>query len=116
LGAFSAMLSMSLTVARACASALWNDEGTFLRTPKFSVQSDLTRALQAATWETILGIILLTAIPLVLNVGNNREGFLLALLLAWHALVYLSALRSALIETLPGKFVVLSDSPESVPS
>lgn len=116
LGAFSAMLSMSLTVARACASALWNDEGTFLRTPKFSVQSDLTRALQAATWETILGIILLAAIPLVLNVGNNQEGFLLAVLLAWHALVYLSALRSALIETLPGKLFALSDSPKSVPS
>lgn len=116
LGAFSAMLSMSLTVARACAGALWNDKGTFLRTPKFSVQSDLTRALQAATWETVLGIVLLTAIPLVLNVGNDQEGYLLAILLAWHALVYLSALRSALIETLPGNLVVLSDSPKSVPS
>lgn len=116
LGAFSAMLAMSLTVARACASALWSGEGTFLRTPKFSVQSDLTRALQAATWETALGIVLLAAIPLVLNVGNNQEGSLLAVLLAWHALVYLSALRSALIETLPGKSFELSDSLESVPS
>ena len=110
------MLAMSLTVARACATALWNDEGTFLRTPKFSVQSDLTRALQAATWETILGIILLATIPLVLNVNNGQEGLLLAVLLAWHALVYLSALRSALIETLPGKLITLSDSPESLPS
>jgi hypothetical protein len=31
----------------------------------------------------------------------DREAILLAALLAWHALVYLSALRSALIETLP---------------
>lgn len=101
IGAFSSMLALSWTVARACAAALWDDEGTFLRTPKFSVRSDLTRALSAAAWEAGLGIILLAAIPLILNVRSDREGWLLALLLAWHGLVYLSALRSALIETLP---------------
>jgi cellulose synthase/poly-beta-1,6-N-acetylglucosamine synthase-like glycosyltransferase len=101
LGAFSSMLALSWTVARACLSALWNDKGTFLRTPKIGLESDLTRALTAASWEAALGIILVAAIPLVLNVGMDREASLLAALLAWHALVYLSALRSALIETLP---------------
>ncbi len=113
-GAFSSMLSLSWTVARACAIALWNDKGTFLRTPKYAVESDLTRALRATTWETILGIILLAAIPLVLNAQTNREGILLAALLGWHAPVYLSALRATLIETLPVKLVRLSDSPKSI--
>jgi cellulose synthase/poly-beta-1,6-N-acetylglucosamine synthase-like glycosyltransferase len=101
IGAFSTMLALSWTVARACLSALWNDKGKFLRTPKFAVESDLGRALSAASWEAALGILLVAAIPLVLNARVNREGVLLAVLLGWHALVYLSALRSALIETLP---------------
>jgi ABC-type transport system involved in cytochrome c biogenesis permease component len=50
-----------------------------------------------------LGIVLVAAIGLVLNANANREGVLLAMLLGWHALVYLSALRSALIETLPAE-------------
>jgi cellulose synthase/poly-beta-1,6-N-acetylglucosamine synthase-like glycosyltransferase len=103
LGTFTTMLALSLTVARACLSALWNDKGTFLRTPKFATQSDLTRALSAASWEALIGILLAAAIPLVLNTRADAEGWLLAALLAWHALVYLSALRSALIETLPVK-------------
>ena len=101
LGAFSAMLAMSLTVARACASAIWKPKGTFLRTPKFAVRSNLTRALSAASWEAALGTVLLATIPLVLYQRSNGEGLLLALLLGWHAIVYLSALRSALIEVLP---------------
>lgn len=100
-GTFSAMLAMSLTVARACISALWNDQGKFLRTPKFGSESSLTRALSAASWEAGLGIILLAAAPLVLNTSTNREGILLAILLIWQAMVYLSALRASLIETLP---------------
>ena len=47
MGAFGAMLAMSWTVACACATALWNDKGTFLRTPKFGCESSLTRALKA---------------------------------------------------------------------
>jgi cellulose synthase/poly-beta-1,6-N-acetylglucosamine synthase-like glycosyltransferase len=101
LGTFTTMLALSLTVARACVSALWNDKGTFLRTPKFTVESDMTRALGAAGWEALIGILLAAAIPLVLNTRADAEGWLLAALLGWHALVYLSALRSALIETLP---------------
>jgi hypothetical protein len=57
--------------------------------------------LKATSWETALGIILAAAIPLVLNVRTDLEGILLAILLAWHALIYLSALRFALIEALP---------------
>jgi hypothetical protein len=57
--------------------------------------------LRAASWETALGILLVAAIPIVLNVRTNREGVLLAALLGWHALIYLAALRSALIEALP---------------
>ena len=95
------MLAMSLTVARACISALWNDQGKFLRTPKFGSESSLTRALGAASWEAGLGILLVAAAPLVLNAHTNREGILLALLLGWHAVVYLSALRSSLIEAIP---------------
>lgn len=101
LGTFMTMLALSLTVARACISALWNDKGTFLRTPKYTVESDITRALSAASWEALIGIVLAAAIPLVLNVRDDAEGWLLAALLGWHALVYLSALRSGLIETLP---------------
>jgi hypothetical protein len=96
------MLAMSLTVARACVSALWNDQGKFLRTPKFGSESSLTRALSAASWEAGLGIVLIAAAPLVLHTRANREGILLAILLGWHAVVYLSALRSSLIESLPG--------------
>jgi cellulose synthase/poly-beta-1,6-N-acetylglucosamine synthase-like glycosyltransferase len=103
LGTFTTMLALSLTVARACLSAIWNDKGTFLRTPKFNQASDLTRALSAAGWEALLGILLASAILLVLNARDDSEGWLLAALLGWHALVYLSALRSALIETLPAK-------------
>jgi hypothetical protein len=95
------MLALSWTVARACLAALWNDKGKFLRTPKFAVESDLGRAWRASAWEAALGIIIVAAIPWVLNARTNREGMLLAVLLGWHALVYLSALRSALLETLP---------------
>lgn len=101
IGTFSTMLAMSLTVARACLSALWNDQGKFLRTPKFGSESSLTRALSAASWEAGLGIVLIAAVPLVLNTRTNREGMLLAILLIWQAAVYLSALRSSLIETIP---------------
>lgn len=100
-GAFLSMLAFSWTVAGACVSALLRDRGTFLRTPKFPVDSNLGRALRAASWEAVLGIVLAAAIPIVLNVRTNREGVLLALLLAWHALIYLSSLRSALIEVVP---------------
>ena len=100
-GAFLSMLALSWTVALACLSALWDDKGTFLRTPKYELESNLSRALIATSWETALGILLAAAIPLVLNVRTNREGLLLAILLAWHALIYLSALRFALIEALP---------------
>jgi cellulose synthase/poly-beta-1,6-N-acetylglucosamine synthase-like glycosyltransferase len=102
LGAFMTMLSLSWTVAQACLAALWNDQGTFLRTPKYGLESDLSRALRATAWETALGILLAAAIPLTLAVRTNREGLLLAALLAWHATIYLSALRFALIEALPG--------------
>jgi cellulose synthase/poly-beta-1,6-N-acetylglucosamine synthase-like glycosyltransferase len=115
-GAFGNMLAMSLTVARACATAIWRDKGTFLRTPKYAVQSDLTRALQAATWETVLGILLLTMVPLVLYERGNREGVLLAVLLSWHGIVYLSALRSALIERLPSRRVSPKESPKAAPT
>jgi cellulose synthase/poly-beta-1,6-N-acetylglucosamine synthase-like glycosyltransferase len=101
MGAFGTMLAMSWTVARACATALWNDKGTFLRTPKFGAESSLARALGASSWEAALGIVLVAAVPLALFARANREGVLLAALLAWHAVVYLSALRSALIEALP---------------
>ena len=103
LGAFVSMLALSWTVAQACLSAMWNDKGTFLRTPKYGLESDLSRALKATSWETALGILLIAAIPLVLNARTNQEGSLLAVLLAWHALIYLSALRFALIEALPVK-------------
>ena len=106
LGAFGTMLAMSWTVACACVSALWNDNGKFLRTPKFGSESNLTRAVKAASWEAALGIVLVAGVPLVLFTRTNREGILLAGLLAWHAAIYLSALRSALIETLPANAAV----------
>ena len=101
IGAFVSMLALSWTVAQACLAAFWHGQGTFLRTPKFAVASDLARALRAAVWEAALGIVLVAAIPITLNVRTNREGLLLANLLAWHALIYLAALRSALIEAVP---------------
>lgn len=101
LGAFTAMLSFSLTVARACLAALRHSEGVFLRTPKFATQSSLTRALRAASGEALLATVLLAAAPLVLYHRDDAEGLLLALLLAWHGLVYLAALRMALLEGVP---------------
>jgi len=100
-GAFGSMLSFSWTVAHACASALVRGRGTFLRTPKFALEADVTRALRTASWEAALGIVLVAAIPVVLNVRANIEGILLAGLLGWHAVVYLSAVRSALMEVIP---------------
>jgi hypothetical protein len=99
-------------VAQACVSALWNDKGAFIRTPKFAVETNLTRALRASLWEAALGMLLVAAIPITLNVRANREGILLAALLGWHALIYLSALRSALIEVLP----VRTGRPQTVPA
>jgi cellulose synthase/poly-beta-1,6-N-acetylglucosamine synthase-like glycosyltransferase len=96
LGALMSMLALSWTVAQACLSALWNDKGTFLRTPKYGLESGLSRALKATAWETALGILLIAAIPLVLSVRAN-EG-IHTVLLCWHALIYLSALRFAHIE------------------
>lgn len=101
MGAFSSMLAMSWTVARACLTALWNDKGTFLRTPKFGAESSLLRALGASAWEAALGIGLVAAASQALYARANREGVLLSALLGWHAIVYLSALRSALIEAVP---------------
>ena len=100
-GAFSTMLALSWTVARACLSAMWSDRGTFLRTSKFAAESDLGIALRAALWEAALGILAIAASFWVLYARTTWESVLLAILLGWHALVYLSALRSALIETLP---------------
>ena len=102
-GAFSTMLALSWTVARACLAALRSDRGTFLRTSKFAAESDLGLALRAALWEAALGILILAALFWVLYARTTWESVLLAFLLGWHALVYLSALRSALIETLPVK-------------
>ena len=46
-------------------------------------------------------VLLVATIALVLNERTNRESVLLAILLAWHAVIYLSPLRFALIEVLP---------------
>jgi cellulose synthase/poly-beta-1,6-N-acetylglucosamine synthase-like glycosyltransferase len=100
-GAFTAMLSYSLTVARATLAAMRHSEGVFLRTPKFATRSSLTRALRAASGEALLATVLLAAAPLVLYYTDDPEGLLLALLLAWHGLVYLAALRAALLEAMP---------------
>lgn len=99
--AFASMVSFSWTVAQACLAAVWRDKGAFLRTPKFPAQADLSRALRAASAEAVLGILLLSAVPMVLNVRPTREGILLSLLLAWHGWIYLSALRSSLLEVVP---------------
>jgi cellulose synthase/poly-beta-1,6-N-acetylglucosamine synthase-like glycosyltransferase len=101
IGAFGTMLGLSFTVAQACLIGLIRDRAPFLRTPKFAVQSSLTRALQSATWETVLGIGLAAAVPIVLSAGPGREALLLAALLGWHAAIYLAALRSSLVEAVP---------------
>ncbi len=102
-GAFMSMLALGWTVAQACLKALRHDSGVFLRTPKVSVDSDLSRALRTASWEAVLGLILAAAAPIVLYVRADRQGLMLGALLAWHAFVYLAALRSALIEALPAR-------------
>jgi cellulose synthase/poly-beta-1,6-N-acetylglucosamine synthase-like glycosyltransferase len=101
LGAFLSMLSLSWTVALACVSAIIHKRGVFLRTPKLAGQSDLGRALRVTLWESVLGTSLIVAVLLLLNVTFTVESVLLATLLVWHALVYLSALRTSLTEGAP---------------
>jgi hypothetical protein len=98
LGAFLSMLSLSWTVALACMSALISQRGVFLRTPKVAAANDIGRALVVTRWESALGVSLIVGMILLLNATFTLESALLAALLGWHALVYLSALRSSLTE------------------
>jgi cellulose synthase/poly-beta-1,6-N-acetylglucosamine synthase-like glycosyltransferase len=99
LGAFLSMLSLSWTIAQACISGILHSKGVFLRTPKDSDQGDLANALRVTLGEATLGVALVVGIVALLNVIWTFESVLLALLLGWHSLVYLSALRSSLTDS-----------------
>jgi cellulose synthase/poly-beta-1,6-N-acetylglucosamine synthase-like glycosyltransferase len=98
-GAFISMLSLSWTIAQACGSGLVHSRGVFLRTPKDSNAGDLARRLRVSLAEGILGVTLVVAVVTLLNVLWSFESVLLAILLLWHAVVYLSALRSSLTDS-----------------
>jgi cellulose synthase/poly-beta-1,6-N-acetylglucosamine synthase-like glycosyltransferase len=98
LGAFLSMLSLSWTVALACVSALISKRGVFLRTPKVATANDIGRALLVTRWESALGVSLIVGMILLLNAAFTLESALLGALLGWHALIYLTALRSSLTE------------------
>jgi cellulose synthase/poly-beta-1,6-N-acetylglucosamine synthase-like glycosyltransferase len=87
--AFLNWLSLSLTVARACAEGLVRREGAFLRTPKTGRAHRLRAALVAARGETLAALALL-GVGVGLLAHSHATAFVTALVL-WQALLYLSA-------------------------
>jgi cellulose synthase/poly-beta-1,6-N-acetylglucosamine synthase-like glycosyltransferase len=87
--AFVNWLSLSWTVALACAQGLLRREGVFLRTPKEADRHSLRAALQAARAETLLFVVL-WAVAILLGFLAHPT-WLLVTLVSWQGLVYLAA-------------------------
>jgi glycosyltransferase involved in cell wall biosynthesis len=87
--AFANWLSLSWTVALACAQGLVRSRGVFLRTPKQAEGHRLANALGAARAETLLAVALWAGAGLL--AVWRRPGPLLLGLLAWQGVVYASA-------------------------
>jgi Glycosyltransferase like family 2 len=87
--AFANWLSLSWTVAQACAQGLVRSRGVFLRTPKQAEGGRLANALWAARAETLLAVALWGAAGLL--AGWRHPGPLLLGLLVWQGAVYACA-------------------------
>jgi cellulose synthase/poly-beta-1,6-N-acetylglucosamine synthase-like glycosyltransferase len=87
--AFVNWLSLSWTVALACAQGLLRREGVFLRTPKTESHDKLSAAFLAARSETII-FLLLWGSAVALGIVAHPTALLLGLL-AWQGVVYAAA-------------------------
>jgi Glycosyltransferase like family 2 len=87
--AFANWLSLSWTVALACAQGLVRSRGVFLRTPKQADGGRLANALSATRAETLLAVALWGAAGLL--AGWRHPGPLLLGLLVWQGAVYAAA-------------------------
>ena len=87
--AFANWLSLSWTVALACAQGLFRREGVFLRTPKEGDRANVLTALRAARTETLLASVLWgTGLWLLVT---HRSGPIVAALFLWQGVVYACA-------------------------
>jgi cellulose synthase/poly-beta-1,6-N-acetylglucosamine synthase-like glycosyltransferase len=98
LAALRVNLSLSWVIALACLRALTQERGVFLRTPKFS-GAPAIRGLRLVWVETLVAA--LAVVALILDVGRAAfapVGVVLAVLLAWAAVIYGSATGYALAD------------------
>jgi len=87
--AFANWLSLSWTVALACAQGLFRGEGVFLRTPKEGDRANVLTALRTTRMETFLACVLWATGAWLL--ATQRAGPLLAALFLWQGAVYACA-------------------------
>jgi cellulose synthase/poly-beta-1,6-N-acetylglucosamine synthase-like glycosyltransferase len=88
------LLGLTWVVAMACSRGLLSRQGVFLRTPKHAEEPTLAEAIRVVWFEVFAGIVcvsagvalLLTGRPILLS---NRT--VVAFLLIWQSLIYLSA-------------------------
>jgi len=91
LGAFMIWQCTSLVVARASLQALYAKEAVFVRTPKTAEEAHWWDAVRGNPGETFLGLLGLAGIASALLRPSGYGGLLVAVLLAWPTLAFLSA-------------------------
>jgi cellulose synthase/poly-beta-1,6-N-acetylglucosamine synthase-like glycosyltransferase len=91
------MLALSMTVARACLSALIVNRGVFLRTPKVRTPFRLGRAVLGTIPESVVAITCATLAALMVVFVPTGLGLVCTALLTWQALAWGSAPASALL-------------------
>ena len=96
LAALRINLSLSWVIALACARALVQERGVFLRTPKFA-GAPAIRELRLVWVEAVLSVLLcLLLLATLAAAGYQQAGVLLAGLIGWSLLIYGSAVSYAL--------------------
>jgi cellulose synthase/poly-beta-1,6-N-acetylglucosamine synthase-like glycosyltransferase len=89
-------LSLSWVVALACARALTQERGVFLRTPKFAGAAAI-RELRLVWVEAAIALAAtVTLVGLIVTAGFSTVGIVLAVLVAWPVVIYGSAVSFAL--------------------
>jgi cellulose synthase/poly-beta-1,6-N-acetylglucosamine synthase-like glycosyltransferase len=98
LKAMANSFSLGWAVTLGCIQGLIQPEGVFMRTPKGESRSGLRRAVQAARWETGIGLTCLAmAGAILVRTGVDLRGLFMVGLLGWQASLYLSAPLYSLI-------------------
>lgn len=98
LAALRVNMSLSWVIALACARALVQERAAFLRTPKFRGAARI-REVRMVWVEALLGSgALVLAVLVVLTSAFSLSGVVLAVLLAWSAIVYGSAVLYAVAD------------------